>query len=162
MRYYKLIVALAVIASLTTVSFAGEATADSPKEFITDWVGAFNKNDPEQQLAFYDRSEEIEVLVSSGFRHRGYKAVQKAYGDDQKQLRYYDSTAKEISTRILGDTALVTFEHLFKIRFTEDDSRWQVHIRTTCVLNRMEGKWKIVLEHSSSIRGIERIAQIED
>jgi hypothetical protein len=43
-----------------------------------------------------------------------------------------------------------------------DDSRWQVHIRTTSVLHRVENKWKIVLEHSSSIRGVERMIRIED
>jgi len=162
MRYYKMIVALAVITSLEASSFGDERKGDSPKQFITDWASTFNKNDPKLQLAFYDRSEEIEVILSAGLRHHGYKAVQKMYTDDQKLLRYYDSTAADISTRILGDTALITFEHQFKIRFTEDDSRWQVHIRTTSVLNRINGNWKIVLEHSSPIRGTERFTRIQE
>lgn len=162
MRYSKMIVAMAVFASLASSSFAVEETDDSPKQFIKDWAATFNKNDPKLLLAFYDQSEEIEVIISAGIRHRGYKSVKKAYVDDHKQVRFYDSKPTDISTRILGDTALVTFEHQFKTRFTEDDSRWQVHIRTTSVLNRINGKWKIVLEHSSPIHGTERYTQIQE
>ncbi len=153
---------MAVFASLASSSFAADETDESPKQFITDWAATFNKNDPKLQSAFYDQSEELEVIISAGVRHHGYKAVQKAYTDDLKSVRFYDSTATKISTRIFGDTALITFEHQFKTRFTEDDSRWQVHVRTTSVLNRNEGKWKIVLEHSSPIRGTERYTRIQE
>jgi ketosteroid isomerase-like protein len=153
-------VVMAVFASLASSSLAVEETDDSPKQFITDWVATFNKNDPELLSTFYDQSEELEVIVSAGVRHHGYKAVQKFYIDDHKPVRFYDSKATNISTRILADTALVTFEHQFKVRITEDDSCWQVHVRTTSVLHRIDGKWKIVLEHSSPIRGTERVTRI--
>jgi ketosteroid isomerase-like protein len=162
MRWYHTALALVVIVCFAAALHAEEAIADSAENFIKDWVATVNKNDPENLLAFYDCSKKTEVIVSSGLRHRGYKAFQKAYRDDLKQIRLYDSSAKEIGTRILGDTALVTFEHLFKIRVLADDSRWQVHIRTTSVLHRVENKWKIVLEHSSLIRGVERMTRIED
>jgi ketosteroid isomerase-like protein len=155
-------IAIAMTLFLASPAVAKVDTDQTPKQFILDWAATFDRNDTKLLLGFYDRSESTEIFVSSGFRHRGYKAVEKAYTRDQKQLRYYDSTVKEISTRILGDTALVNFEHLFKFRATEDDSRWQVHIRTTTVLHRIDGKFKIVLEHSSAIRGIERIVRIED
>ncbi|MBD3676086.1 MAG: nuclear transport factor 2 family protein [Planctomycetaceae bacterium] len=164
MLHRKILLALPLVAFLTTTVFAHESEQQkkSPREFIADWVTTFNKNNPALQTAFYEQSEEIEVLVSSGFRHQGYKAVQKAYTEDQKNLHYYDSEARNISTRVLDDTALVTFEHLFKIQFLEDDSRWQIHIRTTSVLRNIKGEWKIVLEHSSSIRGVERMIPIEE
>ncbi len=113
-------------------------------------------------MAFYDRSEKTEVLVSSGFRYQGFKAVEEAYRDDQKRLRYYDSTAKNVATRVLGNTAIATFEHRFRIHFLEDDSRWQIHIRTTSVMHRLDDEWKIVLEHSSSIQGVERMIRLLD
>ena len=162
MLSYRFAMMLTMSLFLTPAVVAEDDSNNTPKQLITDWARAFNKNDPKLLLAFYDPSESTEVLVSSGFRHRGYKAIEKAYTRDQKQLRFYDSNVKEVSTRILGDTALINFEHLFKFRATDDDSRWQVHIRTTTVLHRIDGNWKIVLEHSSAIRGIERIVRIKD
>jgi len=162
MRWHHTAFAVLIIVCLAASSHSEEATADSAENFVKDWVATFNKNDPAKILAFYDGSKEIEVISSSGMRYRGYKAVQKAYRDAEKEVRFYDSSAKEIGTRILGDTAFVTFEHLFKSHVLADESRWQVHIRTTSVLHRAENKWKIVLEHSSSIRGVKRMTRIED
>ena len=162
MRWCHTALALVVIFCFAAALHAEEAIADSAENFIKDWVAAFNKNDPEKLLSFYDRSEKTEVIVSAGLLYRGYKAIQKVYRDDLKQVRVYDSSAKEMGTRILDSTAFVTFEHMFKMRSLANDSRWQVHIRTTSVLNRVENKWKIVLEHSSSISGVERMTRIED
>jgi len=134
----------------------------SADAFIRDWADTFNENRPDELLAFYDRSEQLDVILSSGVRLRGYKAVEKVYREDQNIVRHYDSGTKELSTRILGDTALVTFEHLYKFRSLEDDSRWQVHVRTTTVLHWKARRWRIVLEHSSPIHGIERMERIEE
>ena len=162
MRFQRAVLSLLTIACLMSAAYADEEADDSPKAFIKVWASTFNENNPVKQAAFYDRSEETEMLVSSGLQTKGFKAIQKAYRDDQKQLKYSDSSASKISTRILGDTAIVTFEHQFKIRFLADDSRWQVHIRTTSVLHRVENEWKIVHEHSSSIRDIDRMVRLKD
>ena len=162
MRLHQAVLSLFTIFYLVSAGYADEKVDDSPKALIIAWAATFNENDPEKQATFYDRSEATEMLVSSGLRTEGFKAIQKAYQDDQKQLRYSDSTVSKVSTRILGDTAIVTFEHQFKLQFLAEDSRWQIHIRTTSVLHRVDNEWKIVHEHSSSIRGIERMTRIED
>lgn len=162
MRYYKTIATMTVLASLTTSSVAAEPADDSPKQFIQNWTAAFNKNDPKLLASFYDKSDELEFIVSAGVRHQGHQAVEKFYRGDLAAVRYYDCKVTKISTRLLGDTVLVVFEHLVKIRFIEDDTRWQVHIRTTSVLHHIDGKWKIVLEHSSPILGTERATQIQE
>lgn len=154
--------ALAVIASLwVSSSFAAEPTDESPQKFIQSWAEAFNTNDPEKLSAFYDPSEELEVIVSAGVRHHGYKALKQAYVGDSRNVYFYDSQVSNLSTRVLGETALVTFEHQFKVRFKTDNTRWQVHIQTTTVLHRTQGEWKIVLEHSSPIEGTSRFIQIQ-
>ena len=153
---------LLVTVCLAAASHAEEAIEGSAENAIEDWVATFNDNDPEKLLAFYDRSEDTEVVVSSGLRLRGYEAIQKAYNDDFKQVQFYDSSARAVSERLLGDTAIVTFEHVFKFQVTADESRWQIHVRTTSVLHRFEDEWRVVHEHSSPIRGIERMTPIED
>ena len=162
MRLQHAVLSFFTIACLAYTIYADEKVTDSPRTFIKAWAATFNQNTPEKLAAFYDRSEKTEMLVSSGFRTNGYEAIRKAYQDDQKQLRYSDSAVSKISTRMLGDTAILTFEHQFKLQFLSDDSRWQVHIRTTSVLHRVDDLWKIVHEHSSSIRGIERMTKLKN
>jgi len=135
-----------------------EKTAEST---IQAWVATFNDNDPEKQAAFYVQSKSTEAIVSAGVHHHGYKEIKKAYQDDQEQLRYYDSQAKELSVHTIGQMAIITFEHHFKLHILEDDSRWQIQIRTSSVLHNKNGKWKIVHEHSSDIRGTERMTEIK-
>ena len=162
MRLQQAVLSIFTFFCFMSTCYADEKVDESPSTFIKAWAATFNENNPEKHTEFYDRSKETEILVSSGLRTKSFEAIQKAYQDDQKQLRYSDSTVNKISTRVLGDTAIVTFEHQFKLQFLADDSRWQVHIRTTSVLHRVDNKWKIVHEHSSSIGGIERMTKLKD
>ncbi|MBN2294023.1 MAG: hypothetical protein JXM70_16475 [Pirellulales bacterium] len=78
MRRHYAVLALLVTTCLAAASRAEEKKADSAEKFIKAWVAVFNKNDPEKLLEFYDRSNKTEIIVSSGVRHQGYKAVRKA------------------------------------------------------------------------------------
>ena len=164
MRFQMMLFAIVITASLAVASpsFAVEKTETTPQQFIGQWVATFNKNDSELLLPFYDQSDDLEVIISAGVRHHGYEAVRKAFADDFKSVRFYDSKASDTATRILGDTAIVTFTHTFKAHLREDNTRWQIQVRTTSVLHRMQGEWKIVLEHSSPIQGIDRYTQIQE
>ena len=159
--HFTSLVSLAVIC-LAATAHAEDVTVKSAETFIKDWVTSFTQFDPERAMAFYDRSKETEVIVSTGERFRGYEAILKTYQDAQTEVRFLSSTAKEMRTRIVGNTALVTFEHIYKTQVLTDDSRWQGHVRTTSVLHRIANKWKIVLEHSSPIRGVDRVTRLED
>ena len=134
----------------------------SPAQFVADWAASFNKNDPMLLLAFYEESKETLLIMSAGIRCHGYDAIKGAYRSDANKVRFYDSKPNIISIRTLGDAALVTLEHKFKAEFVDNKSHWQVHIQTTMVLKRRNGRWKIVMEHSSPIKGVDRYTQIEN
>lgn len=159
MNYSRSIVIASLFFCLTSAAFA-EEEKDSPKQFITDWASAFQKNDHKVLLDFYDQSEDVELIVSAGIRLQGYREIQKALKNDFGAVTFSDSKVKKVSVRKLGETALVAFEHRFKMESKNDGQRLQVHIQTTSVLNRKDGSWKIVLEHSSPIKGIQRYAPI--
>ena len=154
--------ALLVVISFGSTLNAADIDTDSAQNFIKEWAETFNKNDPEKLSAFYERGKVTIVIVSSGLRYRGFDSIQEIFRESQEQVRFNESSPMKMETRVLGDTALVTFEHVFKIRILADGSHWQVHIRTTSVLRRVSDKWKIALEHSSAIRGVERMTRIDD
>jgi len=157
-----LFVAVVMLSSSLVGQQEKRESGKGPQSVVSNWAAAYDSNDANALVEFYEQSKEIEMITSSGNRFHGYDAVQKGYVDDFRRIRFYDSKADKISTRVIENVALASFEHRFKMEFKEDHSKWRVHIRTTSVLKRSGGKWKIIREHSSSIRGVERMMRIDD
>lgn len=134
---------------------------DSAMVFADKWVAAFNANDVDKHLAYYDRSKELQVIVSAGVQHNGIDAMKKAYAESYGGFEFSNSNARNMKSRVLGETAIVTFEHRFKIRDRQFGDRFQIHIRTSLVLKRKAGDWQIIHEHSSPIEGIDRFVEID-
>ena len=164
MKYQRTLAIAAVVAAWLMPALLANADGKghaSPAQFVADWAASFNKNDTELLLAFYEESKETLLIMSAGIRCHGYEAIKRAYHSDANKVRFYDSKPNIISTRTLGDTAVITLEHKFKTEFVDNKSHWQVHVQTTMVLNRRNGQWKIAMEHSSPIKGVDRYTQIE-
>ena len=96
------------------------------------------------------------MIVSAGIPIQGSAEGAKVLRDAKSEVRFYDSKAQRIAARTLGETALVSFEHLFKVEILEGGAHFPGHIRTTSPLRLFPGQWRIVMEHFSPIAGIER------
>ncbi len=138
------------------------AVAEAPAEFMTRWVKTYNQNDAKLITAFYDESEDVDCLVSVGLWVRGYDAISKMYREDMAAVRFHDSKAEKMRSRIEGNTALVSFIHRFKYEIRETGDVYRIHIRTTATLLKDGESWKIIGEHSSPINGIERAVLVEE
>jgi ketosteroid isomerase-like protein len=153
------------IISLIITVLAGpvaQAEEDRVKNRVEAWVAAFNENKPEKMASFYENTEDLDMLVSAGLWHRGIGEIKKAYEKDEKSWAYYDSSSRNLRIRDLGDVALASFEHRFKLRSLDEDMKFQVHIRTTMTLRKIDSEWKIVSEHSSAIHGVERATVVNE
>lgn len=157
------LVALLCLATIVAIAATEgpKPAPGSPEKFVADWAAAFNENDPEKHFAFYLDSEKTEMIGSSGKRWVGGAAIREDYQVAKEQLHFFDSKTVGLTINDLGDTALASFEHLFKWRVLADQSEWQLHIRTTMVLKKVDSSWKIVLEHSSPIIDIPRKAALK-
>lgn len=138
---------------LSTIVASAQQT---PSEFMASWVAEYNRNDAKSIVAHYDDSEATDCLVSVGMWLEGYEEIEKMYHQDMEALRFYDSVAEGMKHRILGDAAVVSFVHKFKYLIKDTGERYRIHIRTTATLRKEKDSWKIVSEHSSPIKGIER------
>ena len=125
------------------------------------WAKTLNSNEPKKQLEFYEGSNEVQVISSSGKISVGFTEITAEYEAAKKQIRFFDSKLTNITSRELGDTAVVKFRHGFVMEIAEDKSKWQRTVRTTMVLLKTSGAWKIVSEHSSPILGVEFTKQLE-
>lgn len=129
---------------------------ESPSDFMKSWVAAFDKNDAEALLSYYDRSEETECLVSAGLWFKGFQEIKAMYEQDMGAVRFSRSRAEGMKHRLLGEAAVVSFVHKFQYEVPETGEHYRIHIRTTATLKKDEDGWKIVSEHSSPIEGIAR------
>ncbi len=139
-----------------------QPTTQSATQNVKAWIQAFTENDADGLLKFYEDSADVTVVVSSGQRYQGHKELGDIYRKQFEEAQFFESTSKNLSAKVAENSAIVHFEHLLKFRLPEDDSKWQVHIRTTIVLQLKNGKWKIIGEHSSPMNGVDRISKIDD
>ena len=128
---------------------------------MTAWVNEYNKNDAKSIVAYYDRSEDTDCLVSVGMWLKGFKQIEQMYNQDMQACHFHDSKAEGMKHRRLGDVAVVSFVHKFKYLIHDTGERYRIHIRTTATLRKDKDTWKIVSEHSSPIKGIERAKLIK-
>ena len=128
---------------------------------MTAWVDVYNKNDAKNIVSYYDQSEDTDCLVSVGMWLKGFKDIQNMYHQDMKALHFYDSKAEGMKHRLIGDVAVISFIHRFKYHILETGEHYRIHIRTTATLRKDKDSWKIVSEHSSPIKGIERAKLIK-
>ncbi len=155
------VIAFAVFSMcLLPISQAEEDEA-SVRRFMNEWVASYNKNDPKLISAFYEADVRVEMLVSNGRSVRGHENISASYDNDMKAVRFYDSKSQAMRIRVFDKTALVSFIHRFKYEILWDRTHREVHIRTTTTLHQTKNGWRIVMEHSSAIQGIEREKIIE-
>ena len=128
----------------------------SVRQVMNAWVGSFNENDPKKITSFYEKDERVDMFVSKGLSLRGFEDIATSYTQDMKTVRFYDSKSHKMKIRVFDKTALVSFIHRFKYEILGDGSHRQIHIRTTITLRETKDGWRIVQEHSSPIRGVER------
>lgn len=152
----KLIIATLLLMHVSLPVQAEESEV-SVRRHMNEWVESYNKNDPKAISAFYELDERAEMLVSNGLSLRGHKEISASYVRDMKAVRFYDSKSQKMSVRVFDKTALVSFIHRFKYEILRDGTHCEVHIRTTTTLRQTKNGWRIVMEHSSPIQGIERV-----
>lgn len=132
----------------------------NPEQFAQNWVVAYSSNDHKKLSGFYEASEKLEVRMSSGIKVVGIKKLKEIFKSEFDQADFIYSKAKNISTRELGQTAIVSFEHVFGFK-TANKEAFEGHVQTVLVLHKSKEAWQIVSEHSSTIKDIPRLKPIK-
>jgi uncharacterized protein (TIGR02246 family) len=95
-------------------------------------------------------------LWSNGEIHRGRKAFLRAHKEGAEEVaRSFATLEVEPEIRVLrhrGDLAWLHVETTMAGALKEEKRTFERSIRTTFVLEKREGRWQIVHEHSSRVR----------
>ena len=149
-------------ANLVAVPCFGQDAGTTPKEAIQRLAKAtVTAKEPADVLRFYDESEDLIVIWSSGHQHKGYAAVKKEFQKLFREVAIFDLEVTQMTANQLHDVAWVTCRQRAKFRVLADDKKFQLEVRTTFVLKRHKDAWRIVLDHSSPIADVPRIKPLQ-
>lgn len=130
--------------------------------FLETWLSAFRANDWKAMKDLYAEADTTTLIVSAGMRMQGRAAIREVYVDSFARVRFESVEMKKLTKQVMGDTACISGEFLSQVTVQDDATKWETHIHTSLVLQRISGKWKIILEHSSPIMDIPRLQQVNE
>ena len=112
---------------------------------------------PDDTLAFYEESEEVVAIQSSGHMWKGISRIRKEVQGRFGQIVIQNVTLGSLLVRQHGDVAWATCELRGNMLLKSDNTEWTWQVRTSFVLRRSGKTWKIVLEHSSPLADVPRL-----
>lgn len=144
---YTVYKAIAIL-MLALVIGCGEMVLDGSGEIrqvMQDAENSWNKGDLEGYMKCYQRSIDLRFVSEDGISfgwHQVLENYKEAYPDKRSmgQLAFYDMDVEMLS----GDAALVVG------RWRLDKNFDQPHGMFTLVMRQIEGRWRIVHDHTSS------------
>ena len=124
--------------------------------FLRDWTDAIESSDLGRIVECYDDSKDAVVFLSWGESRTGRQEIRKEYETAFKNVVFDDVTLDVLKVHRCGQVAWAT--SVFKADTTRrsDQTQWHLTIRSSFVLRQAGDTWKIVLEHSSPIAGVQR------
>ena len=129
----------------------------SPEQTLKSWSEAFLLGDVDRAVSFYDESEDVVLLHSTGDVSRGITEVRTDYVNAFEEVVFEDVSLDLSGSWQDGDVAWATGRFVAQARRKADDSLWRLEISTSFVLKNRGGTWKIFLEQSTPLKGIPRI-----
>lgn len=135
--------------------------ATSPTETIKKWARAFTAKDAAAVISFYEESDQLIAIASSGQQTKGFPSVKKEWEKLFRDVVFTEHEVTELAVVQNQDVAWATCRQRGTFRNRADNTRWQMEVRTTLVLKRHKNGWKIVVDHSSPIAGIPRMKPLQ-
>ncbi len=133
----------------------------TPEETLEAWSEAWVAGELDRMLAFYDDSDDLVVIHSSGHVRRGHAELVADYETAFEDTVFEEAALDLSEVGQAGGAAWATGRLRATSRRRADDSRWRLELNTTFVLRSDGDAWRIVLEQSTPVAGIPRIRPLE-
>ena len=156
MRARHVLVVVTLVSACLPVQ--AEATAvTSCRDFLRQWVQALTTGNLDAITSFYEDSEEVIVILSTGHVRAGHDAIRREYEAALREVVFEDVSFQVLKIREADGVAWATGRFKALTRRKSDRSRWKLEIYTSLVLKRKDKGWWIVSEQSTAIDGVPRV-----
>jgi len=152
-------VAVAIGLSLSWMIGMRDVRDASAEATLRQWAKTILSSDVEAMTAFYERSESVTAIESTGDQRHGIDSIHKMWEVAFEEVVFESVTLDDVSVRTDGDIAWATCRFDAGTRVHDDDTRWRLRIQGSFVLRKTNGGWKIALEHFSPMRDVPRVEQ---
>jgi ketosteroid isomerase-like protein len=156
-----IVAAVAVLPALGLSSAADEAAQDDgdkePKQALERLADGLKRGDIDGTMACYADTDDVVAIQSYGRQAKGAKELRKLYADTFKEVTFERVDLAELSVKRHGDVAWATCRFSADTARKAEQDRWRLEIRTSYVLQRTAGGWKIVLEQSTPLEDVPRV-----
>ncbi len=144
---------------VTNLNFVcGTATAaTTSKEFLHHWARALRVGNLEAMTSFYENSDTVVAIQSTGHALTGRKSIRREYEAAFRDVMFEDVQLENLKVRESGDVAWATCRFRALTHRKSDASKWKVEVYTSFVLHRVDDSWLITLEQSTPIFGQPRV-----
>lgn len=148
---------LACVLSLSLASPARgvDESRTSPEEFLKQWAQAWSANEIQRMMSFYEDSEDLVVIASSGAAYKGTDGLRKMYKAAFEEANWNRVMLENLQVREERKIAWATGR--FQANLQSQGREFRFTSQGTFVLRRGDGGWKIVLEHFSPIADVPRV-----
>jgi ketosteroid isomerase-like protein len=148
---------VAIAAGCHTADRSGTPAQASAREALEAWSGAFLTGDTDRMVARYDGSPALVVIHSDGRICRGIEETRSAYATAFDQIAFEKVAFEALADGESGDLAWATGRFRARTRRKSDDTEWRIEVSMSFVMRRSGRSWKIVLEQSTPIAGVDPV-----
>ena len=159
----------AVLGFVITAWFlpADLSAADPPdlKQTFENYTKAWEKGDAEKMLEFYEPTEEVTAVISSGLTFTGQQELKKMFRLAFEESDFRNVKLPNLKIHQEGDVAWATcrFQAEITLKIAGfEGKKYRFTSQGIFVLRKTKGIWKIASEHFSPIQGVERIQPLDD
>ena len=129
----------------------------SAKETLHDWALAFRAGSVDEMVAFYEDSDDVLAIQSTGRVRKGTAGIREEYEAAFAEVIFEKATLANLTVRQSGNVAWATCELRANTVRVSDNTKWTLRVYTSFVLKLTGKTWEIVLEQSTPIAGIPRV-----
>jgi uncharacterized protein (TIGR02246 family) len=151
---------IAVCALLLTCvhgSAASEETQGGPGAMLSSWAAAWRTGDIDKMLAFYEQSNDVVAIASSGRRYAGKAGVRRMYEQAFGEADWREVELRDVKVLQDGNMAWTTCRFKAVMRVKLNDTTLVFTSQGSILVRRSGERWRIVLEHFSPIADVPRL-----
>jgi uncharacterized protein (TIGR02246 family) len=154
------------IAALLLVLIAADALAEEKAApccldaMIQAWSQALLKGDAAAAAALYLDAPELVIVESSGRMRAGEDAARELFTEAFAEIAFSKVDLDPKRTHLGADSGHAYFQ-LRAEGTLQDGSKVELHVQGTWFLRLVDSSWRIVAEHCSPVKDVERVRVLQ-
>ncbi len=126
-------------------------------ELMAEWAAALDAGDVEKAVSFYDGTGEALAVESSGTLRQGMEGIKAMYEEAFAEVDFSDVRVNPMKVHLAEGMGYAYLELRTGGTLKADNTPIELHVQGTWTLRKVDGGWKILVEHFSPLKDVPRV-----